>query len=160
MKFKVKYILIMFSLLLQRCNSPEKKEEDFIGVWKSEDGAEIELRADGTYVARRIGYYNIYTERSSKNKRIDFAGEWNVVKGGTRLELQTEITFAQLGINKKYIRGGELRGHRFGLTLEVSGDGFFANKPPWCLFIWTGDPNVGKKYKFIKLPRPVLVFAP
>lgn len=141
----------MLSFFLQRCSSPEKKAQDFVGLWKSTDGAEIDLRADGSYKAKQIDYYKVQPEKGLENKKIDFAGQWKFSsEGKAKIELQTETTFKDLGIDKTFTYNGEVRSHRLGLTLEISGEGIMGNKLPWYLFVWIGDPDNGDKYKFVK----------
>lgn len=142
----------MLSLFLQSCSSPEAQKQDFVGIWKSEDGAVIDLKADGNYTAKQLDYYNVYLEKEHKGKKLDFAGRWKIVNKDKklRLELHTDATFKDLGINKTYTYNGEVRSHKLGLTFEIAGKGIFENKPPWHLFIWVGDPDDVNKYKFVK----------
>jgi len=152
MRTEFKYIAIMLSLFLQSCNSPEKKEQDFVGVWKSNDGAVIELGADGNYTATQIDYYNVYFEKEHKGKKFDFAGKWEIISESkkSKIELHTDATFKDVGIDKTYTYNGEVRSHKLGLTFEISGEGLLGDTPPWHLFVWIGDPDDVSKYKFVR----------
>lgn len=152
MRTGFRYIAIMLSLFLQSCSSPEAQTQDFVGLWKSDDGASIEFRADGSYTAKQVDYYNVYFEKEHKDKKLNFAGQWEIVNENkkTKLELHTDATFKDVGVDKTYTNNGEVRSHKLGLTLEIAGEGIFENKPPWHLFIWIGDPDDMNKYKFVK----------
>lgn len=140
------------SVLLYGCYSPTPTKDDIKGRWYSADGAVIELRADGSYVAKQIDYNSIYLEKEYKGKKIDFVGKCEIISEDKKwkLELYTDATFKDIGINKTYTYNGEIRSHRLGLTFEISGEGILENKPPWHLFVWIGDPDNGNRYKFEK----------
>lgn len=152
MRTGFRFVAIMLSLFFQSCGSAEVQRQDFVGIWKSDDGAVIELKADGSYVAREIDYYKIYFENEHKGKKLNFIGQWEIADENkkSKLELHTDATFKDVGINKTYTYNGEVRSHKLGLTFEISGEGLFENKPPWYLFIWIGDPDDMNKYKFVK----------
>lgn len=142
------------SVFLYGCYSPMPTKDDIKGMWYSADGAVIELKADGSCVAKQIDYNSIYLEKEDKGKKIDFVGKWEIISEDKKwkLELYTDATFKDIGVNKTYIYNGEIRSHRLGLTFEISGsNGTQENKPPWYLFVWIGDPDNGDRYKFEKV---------
>lgn len=133
------------------CGTPELRNQDFVGLWKSEDGAVIELNEDGSYTAKQVDYYKAYSEKEFKNKRIDFSGRWSFVNSEKKkLELQSDATYQDFGIDYTYTVDGKVRSHKIGLTFEILGQGLFENRPPWYLFVWVGDPDDINKYKFEK----------
>lgn len=153
MRIKIQCVVAMLlSLLPQSCSDPEPKREDFIGVWKSDDGAVIELRIDGVYSAKQINYYNYDSEKEYENRRLDFTGRWEIVneEKKLRLKLQSNATFKDFGINRTYTVDGQVYSHKIGLTFDIAGQGLLEDKPPWHLFVWIGDPDNVDKYKFEK----------
>jgi hypothetical protein len=103
-------------------------------------------------MAKQVDYYNVYFEKEHEGKKLDFAGQWEIVKENkkSKLELHTDATFKDVGVDKTYTNNGEVRSHKLGLALEIAGEGVFENKPPWHLFVWIGDPDDVNKYKFVK----------
>jgi hypothetical protein len=152
MKVDVARMAVLLLLLFQNCSNPELRREDFVGTWKSNDGAVIELREDGSYSAKRINYYNYFSEVKYENKRFDFDGRWKILdhKKLKQLELQSDVTFKDLGINSTYMIDGRVYSHNIGITFEISGQGLLEDTPPWYLFVWIGDPDSVNKYRFEK----------
>lgn len=133
MRIKIKCVTaILLFLLLQSCNDPEPKSQDFIGVWKSDDGSVIKLKEDRTFTAKQINYYNYDSQNEYENRRFDFEGRWKIVTQGkrVRLELNSDATFKDLGINKTYTVDGQVRSHKIGLSFEIAGEGPFENTLP------------------------------
>lgn len=150
MKFLYQCIIIFF--IVQGCSS-NMNQEDFIGIWKSTDGASIELKKDGTYLAKKVNYYNFYLDSGFLNKRIDFTGTWKLInkqKGNSTLQLNSNSTYIDYGINKSYTMDGKSYSHKIAVSFEITGQGMFENKLPWILYTWIGDPDNVKKYIFLK----------
>nr|WP_315203941.1 hypothetical protein [uncultured Flavobacterium sp.] len=129
------------------------KREDLIGTWKSSDGSIIELKKDGSYIAKAINYNIFYPNKELEKKTFDFTGNWKIINNSeqdNKLELNSNATFSDYGINDTYTIDGKVRSHKIGLSFEISGEGIFENKPPYYLFNWLGDPDDMNKYKFIK----------
>ncbi len=145
-------LVVLLSIVLNGCSMNFKKE-DFIGTWKSGDGAVIELKKDGSYIAKQINYNNIYPNEKLKKKRFDITGNWEIInnsKQENRLKLSSNATFSDYGIIDTYTIDGMVRSHKVGLNFEISGEGIFENNPPYYLFVWIGDPDDMNKYKFAK----------
>ena len=147
------FLIFLFSVLLQSCNNSKPTEKDFVGLWKSNDGATIELKEDGSYSANQINYYNFFFDKELQNKTIDFTGTWSLIEarnGKRKVELKSNKTYQDFGVNKNYTINGESHSHKIGVSFEISGQGAFENTPPWELFVWIGDPGDARKYKFQK----------
>ncbi len=147
--------MILLLVILKGCNmsSMDIRQEDFVGVWKSIDGSVIEFKKDGSYIAKKINYNVFYPNKEFEKMTLDFTGNWKIINNSqqdNKLELNSNATFSDFGINDTYTIDGEDRSHKIGLSFEISGEGILENKPPYYLFIWLGDPDDMNKYKFIK----------
>ncbi len=145
-------IIILLLIELNACNMNFKRE-DFIGIWKSGDGSVIEFKKDGSYIAKQINYGNFYSKEKFKRKIFDITGNWEInnnSKQGNILNLTSNATFDDYGINDTYTINGVVRSHKIGLSFKISGEGFFESSPPYYLFVWIGDPDDANKYKFVK----------
>lgn len=138
--------------ILQGCTDQEPTRKEIIGVWQSNDGAIVEFKADSTYSAKQIDYYNMYLESEHKGKKLDFGGTWRMKywNGQQKVELYTDASFSDFGIEKTYSNNGQVVSHKLGITFEIFGKGLLGNKPTWHLFIWIGDPDDMNKYEFEK----------
>lgn len=154
MKICIKILEVMlFTFLLQSCGRSQPIREDFVGIWKANDGAIIELKKDGSYIAKRINYYKIYSDEKLKNERLDFTGNWELANRGNNgktIILYSSSTFSDYGINRTYTLNGKTYSHKISFNLDISGHGLLQNKPPWYLFVSIGDPDDMNKYKFVK----------
>ena len=143
-----KYIFAMLlPLLFQSCNSSAPQKNDFIGTWKADDGAVIEIYNNGKCKASRLNYYKLYPFEKYKNELLSFDGTWNFTNN--------EVPQLHLSYNegKTYQYKGETKEYKAGFDFEVSGQGAFGNKPPWGLYKILGDPDdidESNKYKFVK----------
>lgn len=145
MKTKLNYLLILITVvILNSCGNPEPKQNDFIGIWKSSDGAYITLSQDGSCILKGVDYFKISSFPQNKNKRLNVKGTWSFVDGVE----SGIIDGINKGINIIYQipdRKGE-----GSITFYISGVGFLGNKKPWSIYIWNGDPDDMNKYEFIK----------
>lgn len=138
---KTNFILYTFILLFLGCNEPKFETKDFIGVWKADDGASIVINQDGTCKLNDLN--NTIINISQKEiKKINAQGTWKKiddVNSGITGSISTGIEFSYTLMNRK---GGTL--------FYISGQGFNESKPPWNLFVWSGDPDDNIKYEFTK----------
>jgi hypothetical protein len=138
MKAKPLYIFLLLSILFQGCSPPKPQQIDFVGVWKADDGATLELREDGAYNAKNIYYYHIYSHEEDENKKFDFSGTWELEE---RKDGKFKVNIRSTTEHNEY---------NFGFTFEILGNGLLSNTPPWTLFVWIGDPDNMNKYTFRK----------
>ncbi len=138
---KINFITYTFLLFFLGCNKPKFETKDFIGVWKADDGASIVINEDGTCKLNDLN--NTIINISQKEiKKINAQGTWKKiddVNSGITGGISTGIEFSYTLKNRK---GGSL--------FYISGQGFNESKPPWNLFVWSGDPDDNIKYEFTK----------
>lgn len=138
--------------LFSFCSCGEKmKDEDFVGAWKAPDGAMIELKSDGKFIARNIDFSMIrYAESEFINKQLSFEGKWYLSVTQKMIELESESTYADYGIENTYLNNGEKMSRKLGISFNIEGSGLLKNNLPWSLVVFIGDPDELNKYKFVK----------
>lgn len=144
---RIKYFMIGLSLLLFGCKEPKFNEDDFVGIWKAEDGAVIEIYYNGRCKATGLNYYNIYPFNEHKNRQLNFEGTWDFTNGG---DAQLHLSYNE---GKTYHYKGETKEYKAGFDLSILGKGLFGNKPPFDLYKYIGDPDdidESNKYRFVK----------
>lgn len=133
---------ILFSIILLQfgCSVPAPSKEDFIGIWKSNDGGVFNFKDDNTFSAENLtgekmfdGFQKYY------GKKITEKGKWYIKKEKDRWRLFLDF--------KKVEQSNG--GHSTQLNIEGK-NGVLLNKPPWVLFVWIGDPDDINKYEFTK----------
>jgi len=90
-------MFIAIALTLLGCKEVKMEKMDFVGRWREDDGAMIELRSDGSYTAKNINYNNYLPSKNVKNKRLNFHGLWNLgsrTNGDNTIELKSDNTYA------------------------------------------------------------------
>lgn len=145
--------MINLLFFLIGCSNNQPKEKDFVGVWKSNDGAKIELYKNGTFKAKNIYYYNYDQNKKFKNKKFNFDGVWKLNfenKQGVKLDINSTKKFSDYGIVYTYIIDDNIFSHKLNMSFEIKGHGVLENKLPWELFVWIGDPDNMNKYVFLK----------
>jgi hypothetical protein len=138
-------------LLIQGCTTTFQRS-DFIGTWKSTDGAIIKLLKNGTFEVKHLNIHNFYPNEAGKDKIIGFNGTWDLIEsGGTySLQLRSKSRYSYFGINNTYREDGVVYSHRIAITLDVDKGGFASNRSSVYLFTWVGDPDDLSMYKFTK----------
>lgn len=138
---KFKYFILGFLLLILGCKEPKFEPKDFIGVWKADDSATIVINADGTCILNNLNN-TIINSAQNEISKINARGTWKKVT-----DINNGITGGiSTGIEFTY----KLNNNKGGALFYISGKGINENKAPWDLFVWKGDPDEMKKYKFIK----------
>lgn len=143
--------MVIFTLL--GCKEVKIETMDFVGSWKADDGAIITLNKDGSYTAKNVNYYNYFPSKSIENKRLNFHGTWNLgsrKNGDNIIELESDNTYADNGVERTYLMNGKEFSHKLGMTLDITGQGVLGNEPPWNLYVFIGDPDEMNKYIFVK----------
>lgn len=148
----IRYSLIIISsiILLYGCGGNESpKHNDFIGVWRGNDSAEITINADGTIIGKHLPFQlfmrMLHTPQDSTIKLFDGNGTWNYKEGesfGKHQCWTINMEFDNISI-EKYKAGMEVN------ILVRGKNGFWDNKPPWYLFLWVGEEG-GDTYNFYK----------
>lgn len=145
MRTKLKYLFILItSVILYSCGNPEPMRTDFIGTWKSSDGAIIKLYKNDECEISNLNYKNIYSFDNTPSI-LNCKGIWKFINVND--EPVVDITYEKGG-NYKY--KGQIRPNISGFHLSISGQGLLENQPPWKLFVFIGDPDNMNKYEFIK----------
>ncbi len=148
MRVLAKFIFpMLLSFLFQSCSSPKPQKEYFVGTWKADDGATVELYENGKCKVSGLNYYKIYPFEKHKNQQLNFDGTWDLTNDG---EPKLHLSYNE---GKTYQYKGETKEYKAGFDFEVSGQGAFGNKPPWGLYVILGDPDdidESNKYKFVK----------
>jgi hypothetical protein len=141
---KKKYYILPFLMILFGCKETKFENSDFVGKWKSNDGASIVFNTDGSCIISEMDYFIVSSFPTNKNKRLNTTGTWKIIN-----DVESGITG---GINKGIKISYQLpdREGKGGITFYISGQGINENTAPWDLFIWKGDPDEMIKYKFIK----------
>lgn len=130
---KLKYIIVLVSILLVSCNKYNPKKEDFDnGVWKASDGATIFLNSDSSVTIKQINLANIFFEfNNNKPNYVDLTGKWKLT---TDLNKHKVIS---INSNNKYF-----------FDINIKGHGIFEIKSPFDLFVYIGDPDEMNRYEF------------
>ena len=131
MKTNYTVIILLFQLLLS-CSNPKPERKDFIGTWKSDDGAMFQLHEDGSITAKQINLSKIFFEDEMQANKLDFTGKWE---------------FATDNYQRRIIK---VTAGKYTFSFNITGQGITENKPPWYLFAWIGDPDEMDKYEFRK----------
>lgn len=113
--------------MVQSCDSLEKKS--FVGTWIAADKATIEFRSNNVVQLKNIDKNKIFYNPKSTKNEVSFEGKWN---------FNSEKNIVNINSNM------------YHFTLEVIGQGFLGNEPPYNLVLWVGDPDEINKYEFIK----------
>lgn len=142
---RAKYIIVMLLLQLLGCSSIKPERKDFIGSWKADDGATLELYDNGTCTIKNLNYRNIYSFKGDTTTILSVNGQWDFVS--VKGELQIDVSYSS---GETYQYKGETKLYKKGFSLNISGQGALGNKSPWDLYVFIGDPDDMNKYKFIK----------
>ncbi|WP_433618686.1 hypothetical protein ACQP2P_21915 [Dactylosporangium sp. CA-139114] len=104
-------------------------EADLVGTYEAQDGAHLELQADGSLVATAL-----VTEFMGESLNLSGPGEWSLQSaGGSQGDIRLRLT-----------SDGKPRSH--GTSLDISG----TREQPW-LYWYEGDPDVCHLYRFNKI---------
>lgn len=132
----MKNICIILAFLLQvalgGCSNVELTQKDFVGIWKSPEGALINLNSDGTCTTKDMKLSKFHYNGN------DFIGKWDLKTTGTGLNCNYSLTISCDSVF-------------FYEEFQVSGSGLFGNTYPWYFFQFEGDPDDWIKYKFEKI---------
>ncbi len=130
---RTKYIAVMLLFqLLFGCSHTKPERKDFIGTWKADDGATVQLKEDGSLIVNQINLSNIFFDNKNPANKIDFTGKWEFTKDNYKRQV--------IKVNSS----------KYTFNFNTSGQGALENKPPWDLYVWIGDPDDMNKYKFVK----------
>lgn len=125
------------SMFLFSCNSEKYKEEDFVGIWKSNDGAIIQLKSDFSFIANSLDFSKIYYPfYKCKNKKTDCIGKWKYTMNSQK----ERVIYVLCDVDNK----------QRSFSFYISGKGVLGNKPPWDLYVDIGDPDDMNRYVFTK----------
>ena len=139
----MKYFVIIFLFFLQGCNTSKPEREDFIGTWKAQDGAILALYENGN--CKIIKFKNQVISRLGKDTTyiVNTDGIWEFVVN----EKGIDISYPE---GRSYEYRGKVVQSKIVIHLDISGQGFSGNKPPWNLYSIIGDPDNRNKYLFTK----------
>jgi len=129
-------LLIIIISLLEGCTNKKPDFKDFIGAWKSENGAEFFLKEDSTCIVQEIDG-TCFGYRSN----LSFEGKWFFAEKD-----DNDKTNYNIGIYNIDESGN----HSLKISFYIRGKGILENTPPWYLFQYIGDPDDMNKYKFTK----------
>ena len=149
----ISIFITSISFIFINCGNQPVHKFDIVGLWESKDGAKIEIKENGNYIANNINYYNYDSKPEYKNKKFSFSGIWKLEsnnKNITKLKLESNKTFKDFGINSFGTINGTIEYYKISISFEIQGEGIFKNKPPFFLFVWIGDPDDINQYKFVK----------
>lgn len=113
-------MLIFFS----GCGNQKIEKNQFIGKWKSNDGASFILKRDGTCTLKGLNYFIISPFPANENKKLNCTGIWKMV------------TDAESGLIDGIDKGLEISYHAPGnqrdgiITFYISGEGILGNNKP------------------------------
>ncbi len=153
MKKKIRIIYPLLLLMIFNCCGKGFQREEFVGIWKSKDGAVIELKRDGTYIAKKINFNILYPKEQFIKEMPNNTGNWKINKSSDNIDcivLNSNNTYGDYNIDNTYTIDGAKRSHKIILSFEISNEGMFASKPSYKLFLWVGDPDDMNKYVFFK----------
>lgn len=144
----MRHIVVMgLFLFFQSCNNSKPGREYFVGTWKANDGAIIELYDNGKCKAIGLNYYKIYPFEKYQNQLLNFEGSWNFTDNGKpKLHLSYDT-------GGTYQYKGETKQSKNGFDFNIVGQGLLENKPPFDLYVFIGDPDdidESNKYRFVK----------
>ena len=129
------YVLLIICMILSGC-SDKKHRDDFIGIWRADNGSEIILYKDSTCVLKELDLRVV-------NPRI--YDEVLNVKGTWMFKKTDELGYK---VDNIFISSKDLT---FTITFDIWGHGILENKRPWYLFLYIGAPDAMDKFKFTKV---------
>jgi len=149
------FFICLLGTVLCSCGDTLEKN-DLIGIWKSDNGAELIIKDDGTYTAKQISAYCILEDEDFINKKINFYGKWKIGETGNQkketLELLTNLTFKDFGINRTFVdRDGVRKSDKIHSKFLITGSGILENKKPFIMYINVGDPDEMNKFELKKI---------
>lgn len=144
-KLKLFSTSIIIALCFFACSNSELKHEDIIGVWLSTDGAKLEFK-NNNFI--EINNYPLRLNNSNFKGMLNGKGTWEIIKDRKGNWKNIQISAE----NSTEI--SELLSKGIAIDLFISRSGFFNNGAEIDnLFIWIGDPDLAKRYKFMKQKR-------
>jgi len=130
-------------VFLQSCRGDSPKPEEIWGTWVATNGAELNLKQNGTFSAKELPG-ELFLGKGTSQRTIEGNGAWKIEKDQGSWQVTLEIT--EKRINEKDVT--EI------MHILISGSkGALENEPPWYLFVWKGEEG-GDRYKFIKKSLP------
>ena len=135
----IKIVINLFVVCaFYQCTPTPPQFEEMIGIWRADDGATIELRADSTLVIKNIDSYFLVspTDIDTIKTRLDAEGKWKMgvhyqgnfilsmnIKYCIRSRDSLSLLNEQKWVFKNYNR-----------SIYIMGDnGFFNNQAPWFI---------------------------
>jgi hypothetical protein len=125
-------IAICITLSLNGCTIRKPTFSDFIGTWVTNNGDQIILKEDSSFVAKNMKDPNSYPDTLPQY----FAGKWNFEISDTYEKHIITLDSESLDYTEWFF---------------ISGHGLFRNKPPWYFFQYIGDPDLLDEYAFRKI---------
>jgi hypothetical protein len=134
----VKIAIITVSIFLQGCSNTEPTNKDVIGWWRSEDGAKLKFKQNGTFEAELLPGELFFARTDDFNhKRFNGSGKWL---------LKEKQGLWEISLNFDKV----LNQNRYDTQILLSGSsGLTEKSPPWYLFEWK-DEEGGERYSFKK----------
>lgn len=138
-----KFFFIIFVAFLTCC-SKKHNHIDFVGIWKSTDGASIKLNKDGTCYLNELNQNYLMSGNFKVNKKITTIGRWELIEDSDQDKIIEGNTENIRIIYELIDRKGKGK-----VAFNIIKDVFFENKAP-SIYIWIGDPDNNDKYLFEK----------
>jgi hypothetical protein len=134
---KIKYIAYIICLIAVFGCKKEITPASFVGKWKAESGATIDIKKDSTFAVTRI---NLQGEGIPKDYCFDFEGNWKMTgaQANDTLQFESKSTFEEHGITND-----ALKNQKLGFSMHI------VDTDPIELH-FTGNSKGADNYIFLK----------
>lgn len=133
----------LFFVLSLSCSHPQPLKNEIEGIWISEDGAEIELKADGSVNVTKIPLNLVNSDLESS---FSGSGKWYIAKS------ESVSPWWVIEVNSKDNILTTKKNDGFSIELLVSRSGLGGgNSKIISLFMWKGDPDLDDRYELKKV---------
>lgn len=135
---------LFLSLFLIGCGS-EPSEEKLRGIWKSKEGATIELKSNNFV---EIANYPLSLSNSFYKGKLNGNGTWRVYKNDFYNRWMVELSVTNNKIIPELLSDGII------VEFVIDRSGFLGNGPEiTSLFVWLDDSDLSKIYEFKKYKK-------
>lgn len=132
---KIIFIVALIIVVLEGCSKVKPVFKDFIGVWNSEDGCELILQDDSTYIIKNLNIGRLYI--GEKDSLQNFIGKWDF-----KIHKRDEPGLGKIELLYKK----DIDDFSIQFVFYVSGQDLLDNRPPWYLFEFIGGIDDYNKY--------------
>jgi len=144
------FILTCISALWMGCNYGEPTVVEIAGTWTGGDSVLLEFSTNGTMKGENLPTeYFDYVWNRDYGTKFNITGRWKFDKLNEPGKIILLLSIIEFDTVKFDVTGGSLSDF---FRINYIGSTFWADKPPWRLYVWDNKADqTGKQFFFYKV---------